>query len=409
MTDSTVANNTAVGGKGGPGENDDGSAYLAGGAGGKAMGGGIDSYDGFVLSSNTITGNTANGGTGATGGSGDPNGANGTATGNGVAIFGGGTSLANNTIISANKGGSTDVSGSLSSSSSHNLIGTGGGLTNGSNGNKVGVTNPDLSSLGYYGGNTETMPPISGSPAINAGSVAALPSGLTLDQRGYPRFSGTILDIGSVEVGKGSIAGVVFNDINANGTKDSGENGLSGIKLFLDLNVNGLPDTGEPVVTTSSTGAFSFTALPAGSYRIWEETPTGYRVDSPAVFFSEVVVKDGQAVTGVNFADTQKILISGTVFNDTNGNGVQNTGETAASGWRVYVDLTDSGTYKSTDPSVVTTSTGAWSFSTLAAGTYYVRIVPQAGKTTTTPSLGYFKFTVGAGGIRANNLFGEHA
>jgi len=42
------------------------------------------------------------------------------------------------------------------------------------------------------------------------------------------------------------------------------------------------------------------------------------------------------------------------------------------------------------------------------AGTYKIRIVPQTGYTLITPSLDYFIFTVGAGGIRANNLFGEH-
>ena len=46
-----------------------------------------------------------------------------------------------------------------------NLIGTGGsgGLKNGVSGNIVGVTDPDLGSLGSYGGPTQTMALVPGS------------------------------------------------------------------------------------------------------------------------------------------------------------------------------------------------------------------------------------------------------
>jgi hypothetical protein len=397
FTNSTIANNNAKGGTGGSGVGGGES-----GVGGKGIAGAIVTSNTTTLSVTTITGNTATKGSGGSGASA------GTASDAGVLIQSGKTILYN-TIVSANEIGSTssDITGTANSSSSHNLIGVGGGLTNGTNGNKVGVTNPKLSSLGFYGGLTQTMPPVSGSPAIGGGSAALLPSGLTTDQRGFPRISGSSTDIGAVEFGNASISGSIFNDLNANGVKDSGEPALSGWTLFIDLNIDGLPDNGEPTAVTSSTGAFKFSNLPAGKYRIWQEIPTGYRCDSPSVFFSDVTVTAGQNATGIVFADTQKISISGTVFNDANDNGLQNSGETGLSGWRVYVDLTDTGTYKSTDPSVVTGTGGTWSFTTLAAGTYYIRIVPQSGWKLTTPSSGYFKFTVGAGGIRVDNLFGE--
>ena len=74
-------------------------------------------------------------------------------------------------------------------SGSYNLIGTvgSGGLVNGANGNIVGVANPDLGPLGNYGGPTETIPLVVGSPAIGAGSSSI--SGVTIpttDQRGLP-------------------------------------------------------------------------------------------------------------------------------------------------------------------------------------------------------------------------------
>lgn len=54
---------------------------------------------------------------------------------------------------------------------------------------------PLLAPLGNYGGPTQTMPPLLGSPAIEAGTVTTL----TNDQRGFARVSGPAPDIGAVE------------------------------------------------------------------------------------------------------------------------------------------------------------------------------------------------------------------
>jgi hypothetical protein len=58
---------------------------------------------------------------------------------------------------------------------------------------------PLLASLANYGGPTQTMPPLPGSPAIDAGSDAATNTFAT-DQRGYPRLEGLHVDIGAVEL-----------------------------------------------------------------------------------------------------------------------------------------------------------------------------------------------------------------
>ena len=43
---------------------------------------------------------------------------------------------------------------------------------------------PVIAALGDYGGPTQTMPLLPGSPAIDAGSNALIPGGVTTDQRG---------------------------------------------------------------------------------------------------------------------------------------------------------------------------------------------------------------------------------
>jgi len=102
-----------------------------------------------------------------------------------------------NTIVAGNTSGGAeeDITGTLATGSSFNLIGTGGGLSNGVNGNLVGIAYPQLAALGNYGGTTQTMPPLPGSPVIDAGG----PTSLTTDQRGLPRPVGTAADIGAVE------------------------------------------------------------------------------------------------------------------------------------------------------------------------------------------------------------------
>ena len=77
-----------------------------------------------------------------------------------------------------------------------------GGLSNGSSGNIVGV-DPLLSAPGNFGGPTQTIALLPGSPALDAGNTALAVDGqgnpLTTDQRGMPRAVGAAVDIGAFE------------------------------------------------------------------------------------------------------------------------------------------------------------------------------------------------------------------
>ncbi|MFI5460158.1 MAG: beta strand repeat-containing protein, partial [Isosphaerales bacterium] len=98
-----------------------------------------------------------------------------------------GTATLTDTIVAGNTRGSgvsSDIGGT-NVSGSDNLIGTGGsgGLTDGESGNIVGVADPLLAPLGNYGGPTQTMALLPGSPALGAGIAV---TGVTTDQRGEP-------------------------------------------------------------------------------------------------------------------------------------------------------------------------------------------------------------------------------
>jgi hypothetical protein len=128
--------------------------------------------------------------------------------GGGVASYGDDftETVVHNTILSGNTGSdvdftsdtsdSTDSTNSLKSEGG-NLIGTGNATTVFNQpGDRVEDTDPLLAPLGDYGGPTQTMPPLAGSPAIDAADTDD-PGGT--DQRGFPRFVGGALDIGAVE------------------------------------------------------------------------------------------------------------------------------------------------------------------------------------------------------------------
>jgi hypothetical protein len=129
----------------------------------------------------------------------------------------------NNSILANNFSGLSkfplNIVGLVDPASADNLIvgnlGRGGvlidvgGLQNGVNGNHVGVFDPGLAPLGSYGGPTQTIALLPGSPAIGAGSVAlavdADGNPLTYDQRG-PGFSRTVN--GTVDIGAFQSAGL---------------------------------------------------------------------------------------------------------------------------------------------------------------------------------------------------------
>jgi hypothetical protein len=149
-------------------------------------GGGIDDFGTLALNQCTLSGNSAENGGGIATGAGLLTLNQCTLSGNSATVGGGiynfnGTTAITNTIVAGNSG--SDISGYAPvTSGGSNLVGSA----------------PDLAPLGNYGGPTQTMPPLPGSPAIGAGSVAA--NTFSTDQRGYPRTQNGLIDLGAVEL-----------------------------------------------------------------------------------------------------------------------------------------------------------------------------------------------------------------
>src|SRR5205807_1694324 len=122
---------------------------------------------------------------------------------------------------------------------------------------------------------------------------------------------------------KVSVSGRVFQDSNGDGSQQTGESGLSGRTVYLDANGNGMLDTGETTASTDSSGNYTFTNLGPGTYHVRQVLPTGWlqTTTNPA----DVTAASGSNVSSVSFGAFQTVSLSGQVFQDTNGNGSQQT------------------------------------------------------------------------------------
>jgi hypothetical protein len=219
-----------------------------------APGGAINANNGTVIiDRSTFSGNSALGA--ATGGAVFINNATVTITestvsgnlsaGGGGAIFNNATVTATNTVMAGNTGGDCGHGGSNSCP------------TNGSNGNVIGVSGISLAPLGNYGGPTQTMIPLPGSPAICAGSIAAIPGGVTTDQRGESRITTyggtTCTDAGTVQTNYS----LNFSQQPAGGSA----NATITPSPAVQLNENGAPIalSGAPISISASSGTLNGT------------------------------------------------------------------------------------------------------------------------------------------------------
>jgi glucose/arabinose dehydrogenase len=194
--------------------------------------------------------------------------------------------------------------------------------------------------------------------------------------------------------GSGTISGYCFNDSNADGVYNTGDSKTGGKTVFLDSNNNGKLDSGERSMVSDSGGTFSFGNLGAGTYHVRRVFPSGYTYSTALI---DVDLASGQTMSGLTIGSKPGSslppppptggstgTISGYCFNDSNANGVLNTGEAKTSGKTVFLDTNNNGKLDTGEKSMVTDSSGAFKFTSLVAGTYHVRRVFPSGYTYST-------------------------
>src|SRR5439155_11135101 len=200
-----------------------------------------------------------------------------------------------------------------------------------------------------------------------------------------------------------TISGTVFNDLDGDGSQESGEPGLQ--NWAVDL-MKGLTLVAQKL--TDASGNYSFTNLGPGTYTIQEELQPGWlRTSTPASY--TVTTNSSVNVSGEAFGNFQTIRISGLVFNDRNADGVQESGEPGLNGWTINLFKAPSPVptaHRTTSNNGITD--GVFSFGSVGPGMYTIQEVVQAGWMQTTTPLSY-SFTATSGMDVSGLIFGNNA
>ncbi len=300
VIDSTVANNTAAWAGGIYNDNSTltlTDSTVAGNTATNNSGGGIVNEATLSLTDCTITGNTA------------------TTAGGGI-YTGGGTSLTlGNSILSGNyvSSSDSDLAGTPTSVTDNgfNLIGA-TTIPLSAQGDLVGL--PDLSPLGYYGGPTETMTPLPGSPVIGAGDPSQAG---TISQNGVVRPATP--DIGAFQT---TASG---NPLVVTTTADSGTGSLRAAITYAD-------DNGGGTITFDIVGDAPFTIEPQSALPSIGDGITIDGTSQPGYSGTPIIVLDGDmAGSGVNGLTLtgSGSTIQGLVINQFTGDGIDITGSGA--------------------------------------------------------------------------------
>ena len=205
----------------------------------------------------------------------------------------------------------------------------------------------------------------------------------------------------------GDITGVVWRDFNGNGVRDTDpvsgaftDTALSGWTIYLDVNNNRTFDLGETSQLTDANGNYSFQSVSSGSQYIAEVLPTVGGLptvwEASRGFDSQVhitVTTGGESVVDFANLTPESSDVSGTVFNDVDGDGMRAidpfTGlptEPGLSGWHVFVDLNEDGLLTALEPNTVSDANGSYTLIGVPRGTQMITQVPDAHWRTNSPA-----------------------
>ena len=215
------------------------------------------------------------------------------------------------------------------------------------------------------------------------------------------------LDAGLIQ--PAGLGDFVFEDSNGNGIQDAGESGVEGVEVKLQ-NPDGYPvldENGDPITTnTAADGSYAFTGLAPGEYKVMFVAPNGFEFTTANAGGDDATDSDADPSNGMtqtvilesgDFNDTldagliQPAGLGDFVFEDSNGNGIQDAGESGVEGVEVKLQNPDGSAVVDENGDPITTNTaadGSYAFTGLAPGEYKVMFVAPNGFEFTTANAG---------------------
>jgi hypothetical protein len=259
---------------------------------------------------------------------------------------------------------------------------------------KVAVTDPD---------NYVATTALAGSDrAVDSSTGDATSMNLTTDGS-----SDMTLDFGFVSP-RVSVGNFVWLDTDRDGLQDTNELGIAGVTLRI-TKADGSPVTnvfGAAVTTTTtdSNGAYVFADLPAGSYKVSVTDPAGLiptvansgdttKDSSTGFATSALLTFEGDSDLTLHFGFVvPAVSVGNLVWEDSNRDGRQTSGETGIAGVTLTIKNADDTPVTDVLGNPVTTTVtdgnGLYLFDNLPVGSYKVTVTNPSGYTATTGSVG---------------------
>ena len=161
----------------------------------------------------------------------------------------------------------------------------------------------------------------------------------------------------------------------------AGDPELHNVRVYVDTTNAGTYKIGDPTALTDVNGNYTITGLNSGTRIVRQVVPAGFRQSLPGngVAQSVKILTSSSHVTGINFGDTQKVRVSGYVYNDTNKDFTHESGEAYRSGVTVFLDTNGNGKLDAGEASTTTNSVGYFVIGDLATGKTYTVAVDLTG------------------------------
>lgn len=223
-----------------------------------------------------------------------------------------------------------------------------------------------------------------------------------------------LLDPGSVPIGEVVFTGQVLGDLNGNGAQDPQDVGVFNFLVFADLNHTGQFELGEPFTYTDPDGNYEL-HVPTGTpntFSITVRPPAGWTPTSPANAVIHEYAKPGELVEGFKYlfkppsspTGTGNGTIFGFIFDDRNGDGIQQINEKGLQGFKVYLDANQNGQFDDGETFTLTNAAGAYQFGEVL-GSQRIDVVVNEPYIMTGPAAGYIALNLVAGQVSTNNVF----
>jgi hypothetical protein len=168
------------------------------------------------------------------------------------------------------------------------------------------------------------------------------------------------------------ITGTLFNDDLVSG-KNNGI-GFAGWEVFIDTNGNGKEDSDEPFTETDENGQYTFDDLSPGKYTVMAKIGDSEFASTTPIARS-INLTHGESAT-LDFGFAQIIPLSGTVYDDLNGDGELSSADKPLAHITLFCDLNNNGKLDPGEPSAVSSSKGRYTIEGIGGRPVITAVTP---------------------------------